>query len=48
MLPAAGRILRHTPVPTVSMSDLPNPLNTLQTFAAAGASHRYYSVPALE
>ncbi len=30
------------------MSDLPNPLNTLQTFAAAGASHRYYSVPALE
>ncbi len=30
------------------MSDLPNPLNTLQTFAAAGATHRYYSVPALE
>ncbi|HQF40612.1 MAG TPA: aconitase family protein, partial [Opitutaceae bacterium] len=30
------------------MSDLPNPLATLQTFAAAGASHRYYSVPALE
>ena len=29
------------------MSDLPNPLNTLQTFAAAGATHRYYSVPAL-
>ena len=30
------------------MSDLPNPLNTLQTFAAAGTSHRFYSVPALE
>ncbi len=30
------------------MSDLPNPLDTLQTFAAAGASHRFYSVPALE
>ncbi len=30
------------------MSDLPNPLATLQTFAAVGASHRYYSVPALE
>ncbi len=30
------------------MSALPNPLATLQTFAAAGASHRYYSVPALE
>ncbi len=29
------------------MSDLPNPLNTLQTFAAVGATHRYYSVPAL-
>jgi aconitate hydratase len=29
------------------MSALPNPLNTLQTFAAAGATHRYYSVPAL-
>jgi aconitate hydratase len=30
------------------MSDLPNPLNTLQTFAAGGATHRFYSVPALE
>ncbi|MBK8475204.1 MAG: aconitate hydratase AcnA [Opitutaceae bacterium] len=29
------------------MSDLPNPLNTLQTFAAGGATHHYYSVPAL-
>ncbi|HLP00452.1 MAG TPA: aconitate hydratase [Opitutaceae bacterium] len=30
------------------MSDLPNPLNTLQTFTAGGAAHRFYSVPALE
>lgn len=30
------------------MSDLPNPLHTLQTFAAGGATHRFYSVPALE
>ncbi|PTY07411.1 aconitate hydratase [Opitutaceae bacterium EW11] len=27
---------------------LPNPFNTLQTFAAAGASHKFYSLPALE
>jgi len=30
------------------MSSLPNPFNTLQTFAANGTSHRYYSLPALE
>ncbi|HLP08852.1 MAG TPA: aconitate hydratase [Opitutaceae bacterium] len=30
------------------MSDLPNPLHTLQTFTADGAAHRFYSVPALE
>ena len=30
------------------MSDLPNPFATLQNFAAGGASHRFYSVPALE
>jgi len=30
------------------MSDLPNPFNTLQTFSANGASHRFYSLPALE
>jgi aconitate hydratase len=30
------------------MSDLPNPLATLQSFAAGGAAHRFYSVPALE
>ena len=29
------------------MSDLPNPLGTLQRFTAAGTTHRYYSVPAL-
>ena len=27
---------------------LPNPLNTLQTFSAGGASHPFYSLPALE
>ena len=27
---------------------LPNPLNTLQTFSAGGASHSFYSLPALE
>jgi aconitate hydratase len=27
---------------------LPNPFNTLQTFSANGASHSYYSLPALE
>jgi aconitate hydratase len=27
---------------------LPNPFNTLQTFSANGASHHYYSLPALE
>jgi aconitate hydratase len=27
---------------------LPNPFNTLQTFTANGASHRFYSLPALE
>ena len=27
---------------------LPNPFNTLQTFTAAGATHSYYSLPALE
>jgi len=30
------------------MSDLPNPLHTLQTFTAGGATHRFYSLPALE
>jgi len=30
------------------MSSLPNPFNTLQTFSANGASHRFYSIPALE
>jgi len=30
------------------MSDLPNPLHTLQTFAVGGATHRFYSVPSLE
>ncbi|HVS53278.1 MAG TPA: aconitate hydratase [Opitutaceae bacterium] len=30
------------------MSDLPNPLHTLQTFSANGASHKFYSLPALE
>ena len=30
------------------MSNLPNPLNTLQTLSVGGASHRYYSLPALE
>ncbi|MEY4938777.1 MAG: hypothetical protein RIQ93_512 [Verrucomicrobiota bacterium] len=30
------------------MSDLPNPFHTLQTFTANGASHKYYSLPALE
>jgi aconitate hydratase len=30
------------------MSDLPNPFNSLQTFSANGASHPYYSLPALE
>jgi aconitate hydratase len=27
---------------------LPNPFNTLQTFSAGGATHQFYSVPALE
>ncbi|MEO6569813.1 MAG: aconitase family protein, partial [Opitutaceae bacterium] len=27
---------------------LPNPFNTLQSFTANGASHQYYSLPALE
>ncbi|MFT3782470.1 MAG: aconitate hydratase [Nibricoccus sp.] len=27
---------------------LPNPFNTLQSFTAAGATHKYYSLPALE
>src|SRR5262245_56599519 len=26
----------------------PNPFNTLQSFAANGATHRFYSLPALE
>ncbi|MCR6657399.1 MAG: aconitate hydratase [Opitutus sp.] len=30
------------------MSNLPNPFNTLQTFTANGASHKFYSLPALE
>ena len=30
------------------MSSLPNPFNTLQTFSANGATHRFYSLPALE
>src|SRR5476651_1331474 len=30
------------------MSSLPNPFNTLQTFSANGASHQFYSLPALE
>src|SRR3954470_19852690 len=30
------------------MSDLPNPFHTLQTFKANGASHQFYSLPALE
>ncbi len=30
------------------MSNLPNPFNTLQTFSANGASHQFYSLPALE
>ena len=30
------------------MSTLPNPFNTLQTFSANGASHQFYSLPALE
>src|SRR5687768_5769317 len=30
------------------MNSLPNPFNTLQTFSANGASHKYYSLPALE
>ncbi len=29
-------------------SNLPNPFNTLQTFTANGASHQFYSLPALE
>ncbi|MES2696789.1 MAG: aconitate hydratase [Verrucomicrobiota bacterium] len=32
----------------MSVSTLPNPFNTLQTFFANGASHKYYSLPALE
>jgi aconitate hydratase len=31
-----------------SMSNLPNPFNTLQTLSVGGTSHRYYSLPALE
>jgi aconitate hydratase len=27
---------------------LPNPFNTLQAFPAGGASHKFYSLPALE
>ena len=27
---------------------LPNPFNTLQTFTVGGASHSFYSLPALE
>ena len=30
------------------MSDLPNPFHTLQSFTANGASHQFYSLPALE
>ncbi|HWA86437.1 MAG TPA: aconitate hydratase [Opitutus sp.] len=30
------------------MSSLPNPFNTRQTFSANGASHSFYSIPALE
>ncbi|MEO6875688.1 MAG: aconitate hydratase [Opitutaceae bacterium] len=30
------------------MSTLPNPFSTLQTFSANGASHQFYSLPALE
>jgi aconitate hydratase len=29
-------------------TNLPNPFNTLQTFSATGATHRFYSIPALE
>ncbi len=29
------------------MNSLPNPFNTLQTFSANGASHKFYSLPAL-
>ena len=27
---------------------LPNPFNTLQSFQANGAAHKFYSLPALE
>ena len=30
------------------MSNQPNPFNTLQAFSANGASHAFYSLPALE
>src|SRR3954468_11577855 len=30
------------------MNSLPNPFHTLQTFTANGASHKFYSLPALE
>ena len=32
----------------MSLPSLPNPFNTLQTFSAHGASHKFYSLPALE
>jgi aconitate hydratase len=32
----------------MSLRSLPNPFNTLQTFSANGASHPFYSLPALE
>ncbi len=32
----------------MSLPSLPNPFNTLQTFSVHGASHKFYSLPALE
>jgi len=32
----------------MSTDTTPNPFNTLQTFAANGDTHRFYSLPALE
>src|SRR5258708_2237763 len=31
-----------------SLMSLPNPFNTPQAFSASGASHKFYSLPALE
>jgi aconitate hydratase len=47
--PALGFPRRKSKIKKIENSmSLPNPFNTLQTFSANGASHQFYSLPALE